>query len=94
MAPGVQILTTDISGNAGYDDGPTTDSFNGTSSACPHVAAAAGLMLSVNPDLTESRVREILNATCDPLSSDGEWTRMLGHGRLNTYAALRQAHRG
>jgi subtilisin family serine protease len=45
MAPGVLIPTTTYTG--GY-----TQSFNGTSSACPHVAAVAGLVLSVNPALS------------------------------------------
>jgi subtilisin family serine protease len=94
LAPGVHIVTTDIRGTRGYSGTLVTDRFNGTSSATPHVAAAAGLMLSVNPTLTEKRVRDILNATTDPLSSSGAWTSTLGNGRLNTYAALWQARRG
>jgi thermitase len=94
LAPGVHILTTDIRGRRGYSNTLVTDRFNGTSSATPHVAAAAGLMLSVNPKLTEQRVGDILNATADPLSRTRAWNRNEGHGRLNTYAALRQARRG
>ncbi len=94
LAPGVRITTTDIRGGRGYDRFLVTRSFNGTSSATPHVAAVAAMMLSVNPKLTEQRVREIINSTADPLSTGGEWNRFVGHGRLNAYAALRLARRG
>lgn len=93
LAPGVHIRTTDIHGSRGYAGGMFTDTFNGTSSATPHAAAAAGLMLSVNPGLTEARVREIINATADPLTAAG-WNPLTGHGRLNAYRAVRQARRG
>ena len=70
-----------------------THDFNGTSSATPHVAAAAALMLSANPALSEARVREILNKTAGPLSAGG-WNKHEGHGRLNAYRAVWQARRG
>jgi thermitase len=94
MAPGVKIATTDIHGARGYSGSRTTDTFNGTSSATPFVAAAAALMLSVNPALTESRVRELLCQTAEPLGSSGRWSRHTGHGRLNAYDAVRGARRG
>jgi subtilisin family serine protease len=93
LAPGVHIRTTDIRGSRGYAGGLYTHDFNGTSSATPHVAAAAALMLSVNPELPESRVRAILNETADPLSAGG-WNSTEGHGRLNAYRAVWQAQRG
>lgn len=94
MAPGVAIATTDISGARGYSRSRTTDRFNGTSSATPFAAAAAALMLGVNPQLTGARVREILTATADRLTPGGEWSRHTGWGRLNAYAAVRAARRG
>ena len=93
LAPGVAIVTTDIRGSRGYSRRQITDSFNGTSAATPHVAAAAALMLSANPILREDRVRSIISGTADALSQSG-WNRFEGHGRLNTYRALRQARRG
>lgn len=94
MAPGVAITTTDISGARGYSGSNTTDRFNGTSSSTPFVAAAAALMISVNPNLTGARVREILTGTADSLTPGGGWSRFTGWGRLNAYAAVREARRG
>ena len=93
LAPGVKIATMDIRGGRGYSSGLFTGSFNGTSAAAPHVAAAAGLILSVANRLSELRVREILIGKADPQSRDGKWNKFVGHGRLNTYAALRAARR-
>lgn len=94
MAPGVHIPTTDIRGARGYAGGKFTDNFNGTSSACPHAAAVAALMLSVNPKLREDRVREIINETADPLQGQKKWNPKTGHGRLNAFRAVWQARRG
>lgn len=94
MAPGVSILTTDISGRRGYSRRLTTPTFNGTSSATPFVAAAAALVLSVRPDLTEAEVRATLLATTDHIGTGAPgWTKFLGHGRLNAFEALRAARR-
>lgn len=93
MAPGVAITTTDISGRRGYSTSQITRTFNGTSAATPYVAAAAGLMLSVNPKLREARVRELLRKSADPMSYT-RWHRFEGRGRLNAYSAVRAAQRG
>jgi subtilisin family serine protease len=94
LAPGVAIRTLDNVSVAGYGDGPVTDDFAGTSAAAPHVAAAAALGLTVNPGLSESRVREILCQTADRIGTIGVPNERVGHGRLNAYAALRLARRG
>ncbi|MEM7426424.1 MAG: S8 family serine peptidase [Pseudomonadota bacterium] len=91
MAPGVKISTTDISGSSGYSTTQFTDTFNGTSSATPMVAACAGLILSVRPDLQETQVRKLITDTADHLTQTGKWNKFVGHGRLNCYAALRAA---
>lgn len=94
MAPGVGIRTTDISGQRGYGTGLTTDSFNGTSSATPFVAAAAALVLSVKPSLTEGEVRQILIEYTDLIGPGGrKWNQYVGNGRLNAFAAMRAARR-
>jgi subtilisin family serine protease len=93
MAPGVSILTTDISGRRGYSRSLTTPTFNGTSSATPFVAAAAALVLSVRPDLTEAQVRQLLVDTTDRIVPGSGWSKFVGHGRLNAFAAVRAARR-
>jgi subtilisin family serine protease len=94
MAPGVGILTTDISGRRGYGRALTTPTFNGTSAATPFVAAAAALVLSVRPDLNEAEVRRLLIAHTDHIGRGRPgWNRFVGHGRLNAFAAVRAARR-
>jgi thermitase len=94
MAPGVSIRTTDITGRRGYSRGLVTPTFNGTSSATPFVAAAAALVLSVRPDLSEADVREVLLATTDHIGqAKPGWNKFVGHGRVNAFAALRAARR-
>ncbi|NJL09365.1 MAG: S8 family serine peptidase [Calothrix sp. SM1_7_51] len=60
MGPGVNILST--------TPGNTYGSKNGTSMAAPHVAGVVALMLSANPNLTPSQVRQILTETATRLS--------------------------
>jgi subtilisin family serine protease len=94
MAPGVQILTTDIQGRRGYGTGLTTSTFNGTSSATPLVAAAAALVLSVRPQFSESDVQQVLRSTADRIGTGAAgWNKYTGHGRVNAFAALRAARK-
>src|SRR5216684_2385149 len=93
LAPGVRIATTDIHGPNGYDAGDNTLTFNGTSSATPHVAAAAALILSAVPSLNEKQVRDVITGSVDRLTADGAWNKYVGWGRLNIFAALRRARR-
>lgn len=94
VAPGVAISTTDISGGRGYGSQDFIRDFNGTSSATPHVAGAAALILSVSSGLTEDRVRGIIKTTADRLAPKGRRDPYVGYGRLNAYAALRIGLRG
>lgn len=69
-AGGLRITTADVTGQylsqfgqlreAGYSPGPYTDTFGGTSSACPLVAGVCALLLSINPDLKATEVKNIL----------------------------------
>ncbi|MFI5454891.1 MAG: S8 family serine peptidase [Isosphaerales bacterium] len=93
IAPGVRIATTDIQGAAGYSPGDFTLTFNGTSAATPHVAAAAALILALMPGLNEGAVSAILNASTDRLTKSGGWDKYVGFGRLNIFSALRLARR-
>jgi subtilisin family serine protease len=103
LTPG--IWTTDRSGADGYNRGGGffagdvaghyTNSFGGTSSACPGVAGVAALVLSVNPDLAHAEVRALLREACDRIdSANGRYDAVTGHsplygfGRLNAVTAV------
>jgi subtilisin family serine protease len=91
LAPGVFIWTTDIAGSAGYSPGDFTRTFNGTSSATPAVAAAAALMISVNPALSAASVRDLLGQTAQRLKGQTAWTQEFGWGRLDVAKAVAAA---
>jgi subtilisin family serine protease len=95
VAPGVQILTTDISGSRGYTSDLTVPWFNGTSAATPFVSAAAAMILSVCPNLEEETVRQLLLSTTDHIGSRtrGKWEKYVGFGRVNVFNALRAARK-
>ena len=100
-APGVDVYTTDLTGSAGYS---TTDYtlFSGTSAATPNAAGVAALILSVNPNLTSTQVRQVLESTADKVggytytAGAGEntnytWNSEMGYGRVNACRAVQQA---
>ena len=57
-------------------------SFLGTSAASPHVAGAAALILSNNPDFTVSQLWNALTSSAIDLGSPGQ-DPIFGYGRLN-----------
>ena len=91
IAPGVFIWTTDIAGSTGYEPRDFTKTFNGTSSATPAVAGAAALMISANPALSASAVRNLLGQTAKKLRGQTTWTPELGWGRLDAAKAVTAA---
>lgn len=94
VAPGVFIPTTTYTG--GY-----TQTFNGTSSACPHVAGVAALVLSVNPNLTALQVRDIIESSAQKVGDynyqtkagrpNGTWHEEVGYGLIDAFAAVQAA---
>ncbi len=104
LTPG--IWTTDRHGGAGYNVGQTADgdvagdytnSFGGTSSACPGAAGVAALVLSVNPTLRWQDVKDVLKRACDKIDPSGGQYDAAGHstkygfGRLNALTAVELA---
>ncbi len=68
--------------------------FGGTSHACPVVAGVAALVLSVNPNLTNLEVFNILTETADEVGGyayvNGKSNQM-GYGRVNAFSAVMEA---
>ncbi len=106
MAPGVLMYTTDRQGTNGYNSGAGvlgnyTSDFNGTSSATPHAAGVAALILSVNPCLTTDQVEDIMQRTSrkvggysytvNGLYPNGTWNNQMGYGLLDAEAAVKMA---
>lgn len=100
------IWTTDRVGGQGYNPGRPqlgdqagnyTNSFGGTSSACPGAAGVAALVLSANPELQWQAVRDILRQACDRIDPQGGaydangQSSFYGYGRLNAEQAVRLA---
>jgi subtilisin family serine protease/subtilisin-like proprotein convertase family protein len=107
LTPG--IWTTDRRGRDGYNHGSTrlgdamgdyTNSFGGTSSACPGAAGIAALILSRNPDLRWDEVGRVIQRSCDRIDpQNGDYdpqtgrSPLYGFGRLNAALAVRNAVR-
>jgi subtilisin-like proprotein convertase family protein len=104
LTPG--IWTTDRVGADGYNvgspadgdvSGDFTNSFGGTSSACPGAAGVAALVLSVNPNLKWHEVKDLLKRACDKIDPQGGNYDASGHsptygyGRLNARTAVELA---
>jgi subtilisin family serine protease len=104
LTPG--IWTTDRSGKLGYNAGAVqkgdaagnyTNSFGGTSSACPGVAGVVALILARNPELRWDQVRDIIRQSCDKIDPAGGnydangHSSLYGYGRVNARKAVELA---
>ncbi len=100
------IFTTDVSlpnrgynlgeADAGGKDGLYTNDFGGTSSATPLAAGIAALMLSVNPELNRTDLRDIMQETADRIGDPADYdskghSDRFGHGRVNAAKAVESA---
>jgi subtilisin family serine protease len=98
------IFTTDVSianrgfnvgrANRGGVDGLHTNNFGGTSSATPLTAGVAALVLSVNPNLTRTDLRDILASTSDKIGGGYDangHSNQFGFGRIDAGSAVQAA---
>jgi subtilisin family serine protease len=87
-------VTTDRTGIDGHVEGDYFDGFGGTSAAAPLVAGVAGLLLSLNPNLSRADVKRILEHTADKIDpavaayDAAGFSERAGHGRVNAARAL------
>lgn len=104
LTPG--IWTTDRMGTVGYNPGQLdrgdrignyTNSFGGTSSACPGAAGVVALIIARNPDLRWDEVRDVIRRSCDKIDLanakydvDGR-SAWYGYGRVNAKKAVELA---
>ncbi len=75
-APGEEILSTDLNGGFRH--------LSGTSMAAAHVSGVTALVLSSNPNYTNTEARDVLIATAGQLFVSP----LVGAGLLDAYAAL------
>lgn len=114
VAPGLRIYTTDLTdsgagrGLGGFLKPDFYETFKGTSAACPAAAGVMALILSVNPNLTYSQARQILETNTDKVSPNGiytytanvagqpngTWNNQVGYGRVNAEKAVKAARGG
>ena len=89
-APADGQYTTDKT-QGGYSNGAYTGSFGGTSGASPVVAGAAGLIFSLDPNMTETTARNLMLNSAEKVGggygSNGKST-SFGYGRLNVAKAI------
>ena len=99
LTPG--IWTTDRHGANGYNTGNIADgdalgnftnSFGGTSSSCPGAAGIAGLVLSVDPNLKWTEVKDILKRCCDKIDPQNGNYDATGHSPKYGYGRLNALH--
>lgn len=81
------VRTTDRMGAPGYNSGNYTNTFGGTSAACPAVAGAAALTLAANPALSGPTVKSILENTADDMGPAGDDLEY-ANGRVNAHQAV------
>lgn len=85
----MSMLTGTGGGAASWGITGKYDCMQGTSMACPVAAGLAGLMLSVNPNLTPDELTEIMKATCDNIDAQNtQFIDSIGAGRINAASAL------
>lgn len=91
------LRTTDRLGKPGYNEGDYTNSFGGTSGACPGMAGVAALILAANPKLSQKKVKQLIRNSCVRIDPDGgkydakKHSHWYGYGRVDAGKAVSKA---
>lgn len=94
VAPGVQIISTNIN-KADGEFGPGLYTVSqGTSFSTPIVSGIASLMLSLNSNLTPPQIKAILQGTADKIDNVIGRDDYSGYGRVNALKALQAIQAG
>ncbi len=89
--PRVAPAFGEIMPNFGANNLSYTSRMGGTSAACPEVVGVAALMLSVNPNLTQQQIFNLLTQAADDVGGytyTNGWSAEMGHGRLDACEAV------
>jgi subtilisin family serine protease len=97
-AGGHGVLTTDVTGDRGYNQTDYAYDFGGTSSACPLVAGIAALVLTVAPSLRAEEVKDLLQRTARRIGVASDFdanghSKQFGFGVVNAVDAVKNAVR-
>jgi subtilisin family serine protease len=91
------LRTTDRMAALGYQPEHYTNTFGGTSGACPGMAGVVALMLSANPNLTAVQVKDLVRHSCVQIdTAEGEYnaqghSEYYGYGRIDAQKAVENA---
>ena len=81
------IRTLDRMGGNGRNSGNDMSNFDGTSAACPQVSGVAALILSMNSNLTEQQVKDLITQNATDIGAAGK-DDLYGWGRLDAAKTL------
>jgi subtilisin family serine protease len=92
-APGYSIMgaTPSILNDGTPNTWPYFGGCTGTSFATPIVAGVCSLMKSINPCLTSTAAKNIIQATTDPVIDGSSYPGLVGSGRINAFKAVKSA---
>jgi subtilisin family serine protease len=94
QATTIGVMTTDRTGIDGNTGGDYHETFGGTSAAAPLVTGIAGLLLSLNPQLTRVELQRLLEHTADKVDpmraayDSRGFSERAGFGRVNAARSL------
>lgn len=90
-APGTSIISSVPENSPVFEYSKGYEAYSGTSMATPVITGTAAMMLSVNPKLTNTKIKEILYNTATDLGDKG-YDAETGYGIVNVYNAVKTSY--